>query len=51
MINLGFGLRFKYPLVLLFLGITGLQAYLAVSNMEQATGIPQTFPDWHNQDE
>lgn len=42
--------RFKYPLVLLFLGITGLQAYLAVSNMEQATGIPQTFPDWHNQE-
>jgi len=27
-----------------------LQAYLAISNMEQATGIPQTFPDWHNQE-
>ena len=42
--------RFKYPLVLLFLGLTALQAYLAISNMEQATGIPQTFPDWHNQE-
>jgi len=42
--------RFKYPLVLVFLCIVALQAYLAISNMEQATGIPQTFPDWHNQE-
>ncbi|CAK8996153.1 unnamed protein product [Durusdinium trenchii] len=42
--------RFKYPLVLIFLIITAIQGYLAVSNMTQATGIPQTFPDWHNQE-
>ena len=37
-------------MVLLFTGLTALQAYMSLTTMEQATGIPQTFPDDHNQD-
>ncbi|CAE7373270.1 DISP3 [Symbiodinium natans] len=42
--------KFKYPVVLLFVGITAVQAYLSITTMEQASGAPQTFPDDHNQD-
>eukprot|EP00439_Symbiodinium_sp_Y106_P036328 s6179_g4.t1 len=42
--------KFKYPVVLLFTGLTALQAYMSLTTMEQASGIPQTFPDDHNQE-
>lgn len=41
--------RCKYVIVLIFLAFTAVQLYLATQNIRQAVGIPQTFPDDHNQ--